>query len=873
MIKKNNHTPMMRQYLNIKEKYPHQLVFFRMGDFYELFFEDAEKASNLLGINLTKRGKSNGEPIKMAGVPFHAVDQYLAKLVKLGESIVICEQYGDTKINKGPIERKVHRIITPGTLTDNELLTEKKDNLLLCIKINKINENFKVGFSWLSMSEGTLYVSEFKTKLDLLKVKVLQKIDLISPVEIICEPEYINIFRKDSNVEPKIIDKSNFEIEAGRKLLLKQLNIQALNNFGVEHLTEAIGGAAALLIYTRNTQGSDLNHINKIKLISDDDFIWMDPATRKNLELTEPLRSTNQQKNFSLFSVLDKCKTVMGSRLLRYWLNNINKNHDIANERYKFIDSIIQNNLISITSSYLKFIPDIERISSRIGILTARPKDLSLLRDGLIHISKLQKKIISNNIDNQLKKIINALDVKKELIQMLNQTIAYDPSKMIREGNVIAKGYDKELDELRSISENAGKFLLSIEIKEKERTGINNLKVEFNKVHGFYIEVSLGQVKKVPNNYIRKQTLKNAERYITHELKTFEDKAILSQEKAISREKMLYENFLKILVKFVADLQKLSNTIAELDVLINFSSLALEKNWCKPKLVKETKINIIEGRHPVLENTIERFVPNNCQLNSDNTFLLITGPNMGGKSTYMRQVALITLLALIGCYVPAKSAEIGAIDKIFTRIGASDELASGYSTFMVEMMESASILNNATKNSLVLMDEIGRGTSTFDGLAIAWGIANTLVNNNQSLCMFATHYFELTQLAKKSNFFKNLHLSAIEYKNKIVFLHEVKEGPASQSYGLQVAQLAGIPQDVIQIAKEHLLKLEENSEKKKPKSEQYELFKKNIKKKEIVNKTNEKLHELVENLDIDNLTPLKAIEYLYHLKQTITKKK
>ncbi len=823
IAEKPQHSPYMQQYLRIKAEHPTTLLFFRMGDFYELFFEDAEKSSRLLGITLTARGTSNGNPIKMAGVPFHAVDQYLAKLVKLGESIAICEQIGDPATSKGPVERKVMRVITPGTLSDSDLLPEKSEQPLLALYSTTQRKTITIGMAWLSMASGALKLMEFSTDAENADTRLKHELERIAPAEILLPGNVNDLFNEFAFAKNTTVPDWHFDIAHGTKALYEQLNVAALTGFGAEHLGAAIGAAGALLLYAQSTQGKGLQHVRTLTVETENEFIGLDAATRRNLELTETIRGQDVNSG-TLFSLLDHCRTAMGSRLLRHWLHHARRDQTVARARHAAINALMRADASTGISSTLASVPDVERITTRIALQSARPRDLAGMRGGLQQLPSLRAYVSMCNKDADaplLKSIHDALATPSECLDLIERSIAMEPAAMVRDGGVIARGYDAELDELRGLSENAGQFLVDLETRERARTGINNLRVEYNKVHGFYIEVTHGQTDKVPDDYRRRQTLKNAERYITPELKAFEDKALSAQERALSREKYLYEQVLQQMAQHIGTLQNIAHALAQLDTLVALTEHALRHNWCAPQLVADPMIKIVQGRHPVVENHIERFIANDCLLSDESKLLLITGPNMGGKSTYMRQVALITLLAYIGSFVPAASAAIGPIDRIFTRIGAADDLAGGRSTFMVEMTESAAILNGATENSLVLMDEVGRGTSTFDGLALAWAIAKHLIDTTRSFTLFATHYFELTQLPDVHPSAANVHLSAVEHKDKIVFLHAVEAGPASQSYGLQVAQLAGVPQAVIRAARKHLASLEANSMQTTP---QFDLF-------------------------------------------------
>jgi len=872
------HTPMMQQYLRIKANYPDMLVFYRMGDFYELFFDDAEKSARLLGITLTQRGASNGNPIKMAGVPFHSVEQYLGKLVKLGESVAICEQIGDPATSKGPVERKVVRVITPGTLTDADLLPEKSERPLLALHVVTQRKTTIAGLAWLSMASGALRLMEFSADARTFDARLKQELERIAPAEILVTDSTESLTQNGTAGKFTSVPDWHFDINAGQKSLLDQLAVATLSGFGADGLSAAVGAAGALLRYAQSTQGRGLQHVRMLTVESENEFIGLDAATRRNLELTETLRG--QEGNASaptLFSQLDHCRTAMGSRLLRHWLHHARRDQEIARARHAALNALMRADASSGLSATLAAVPDIERITTRIALLSARPRDLAGLRGGLQQLPSLRAYVAMCNKDSDaplLRSIHDALATPGECLELLERGIALEPAAMVRDGGVIARGFDAELDELRALSENAGQFLVELETRERARTGIANLRVEYNKVHGFYIEVTHGQTDKVPEDYRRRQTLKNAERYITPELKAFEDKALSAQERALAREKHLYEKLLNELAPHIGLLQSIAHALAQLDVLVALADHALRNNWCAPHLVPEPTIQIEQGRHPVVENQIERFIANDCNLNSERKLLLITGPNMGGKSTYMRQVALITLLAYVGSFVPASSAVIGPIDRIFTRIGAADDLAGGRSTFMVEMTESAAILNGASEHSLVLMDEVGRGTSTFDGLALAWAIARHLIETTRSFTLFATHYFELTQLPETHPTAANVHLSAVEHKDSIVFLHAVQAGPASQSYGLQVAQLAGVPQAVIKAARKHLAALEAQSVQPTP---QFDLF---AAPAAIPDDPDEEspdasmataLVEELAGIDPDALSPREALDALYRLKALVDK--
>jgi len=868
-------TPMMQQYLSIKAEYPDMLVFYRMGDFYELFHSDAEKAARVLGITLTARGSSGGQPIKMCGVPFHSLEGYLAKLVKIGESCAICEQIGDPATSKGPVERKVMRVVTPGTLTDADLLPEKAERPLLAMCIISQRKVATAGLAWLSLASGALKLMEFSGDTRTVTARMQQELERIAPAEVL-RGDNADLFEEDIHCHVNRVPDWHFDVVSGHKSLLDQLGVATLTGFGADGLGAAFGAAGALLRYAQSTQGRGLQHVRSLATETENEFIGLDAATRRNLELTETIRG---QESPTLFSLLDHCRTAMGSRLLRHWLHHARRDQAIARSRHEAIAALGHADATGALSHTLAQVPDIERITTRIALLSARPRDLASLRDGLQQLPSLRQAMQRALTDpNGLLASVHAdMATPAACLDLLQRAVALEPAAMVRDGGVFARGFDAELDELRALSENAGQFLVDLETRERARTGIANLRVEYNKVHGFYIEVTHGQTTKVPDDYRRRQTLKNAERYITPELKAFEDKALSAQDKALAREKMLYDQLLGDLAPYIGTLQTISKALAQLDALTSLTDHALRHNWCAPQLVDTSCINIVEGRHPVVENQIERFIANDCRFVEDRRLLLITGPNMGGKSTFMRQVALITLLAYVGSYVPAASATIGPIDRIFTRIGATDDLAGGRSTFMVEMTESAAILNGATEHSLVLMDEVGRGTSTFDGLALAWAIARHLIDTSRSFSLFATHYFELTQLPESHPTAANVHLSAVEHKDSIVFLHAVQDGPASQSYGLQVAQLAGVPQPVIKAARKHLARLEAQALDATP---QLDLFAAPTTDADdevldapahsapaAASPAMRELLEALDDLDPDALTPREALERLYQLKR------
>ena len=850
----SQHTPMMQQYMRIKAEYRNMLLMYRMGDFYELFYDDARKAAKLLNITLTKRGQSAGDPIVMAGVPFHAVESYLAKLVRLGESVAICDQIGDPATSKGPVERKVTRIITPGTVSDEALLEEKLDNLLIAIHYDK---NL-YGIASLDITSGRFKVIQVDNN-----EALISEIERIHPAEILISEIFENekLLENYSGVRRRPI--WDFEFESAIRLLTQQLKAQNLEGFGCTDLPMALCAAGCLLQYAKETQRTALPHIHSIQAERREESVILDAATRRNLELTINFNGTTEN---TLASIFDKTATSMGSRLIRRWINRPLRDSQTLLARQQAIKAILEiPQVFPALHDLLKGIGDIERILARVALKSARPRDLAQLRDTFEILPNLQQQI--SVLDSPLiKSIAKNINEFPELANLLNRAMIETPPVTIRDGGVIAEGYDQELDELRALSENAGDYLVKLEAQEKKRTGIATLKVGYNRIHGFYIEISKGQSEQAPVEYIRRQTLKNAERYITPELKVFEDKVLSSKSRALAREKMLYDELLEKLLIHLESLQLCAQGIAELDVLNNFAERAKSLDLIAPEFTTEPGINIQGGKHPVVEAVLETpFIPNDTYLNQTRRMLIITGPNMGGKSTYMRQTALIVLLSYIGCFVPAKKAIIGPIDRIFTRIGASDDLASGRSTFMVEMTETANILHNATEQSLVLMDEIGRGTSTFDGLSLAWACAEYLSETVQALTLFATHYFELTSLPDKIPNITNVHLDAIEHDDAIVFLHSVQEGPANQSYGLQVAQLAGVPKHVIQNAKQKLFQLENNNIKSKVNFSleepiQHDLF---------VEDKSSLIMEKLKQADPNHLTPKAALDLIYELKEKV----
>ncbi|TBW08251.1 DNA mismatch repair protein MutS [Azotobacter chroococcum subsp. isscasi] len=794
----SEHTPMMQQYWKLKREHPDQLLFYRMGDFYELFYEDAKKAAKLLDITLTARGQSAGKSIPMAGIPFHSVEGYLAKLVKLGESVAICEQIGDPATSKGPVERQVVRIITPGTISDEALLDERRDNLLAAV----LGDERLFGLAVLDITSGRFSVQEIKGWESL-----LAELERLSPAELLYPDDWPAGLPLEKRRGAHRRAPWDFDRDSAYKSLCQQFATQDLKGFGCDGLGLAIGAAGCLLGYARETQRTALPHLRSLRHERLDDTVILDGASRRNLELDVNLAGGRDN---TLQSVIDRCQTAMGSRLLGRWLNRPLRDRTVLEARQNAVACLLESYRFESLQPQLKEIGDVERILARIGLRNARPRDLARLRDALAALPQLQTALIPLEAPH-LQALAGSIRTYPELADLLARAIIDTPPAVIRDGGVLKQGYDAELDELLSLSENAGQFLMDLEAREKARTGLPNLKVGYNRIHGYYIELPRVQAEQAPADYIRRQTLKGAERFITPELKAFEDKALSAKSRALAREKALYEELLEILIAQLAPLQDTAAALAELDVLADLAERALNLDLDRPRFVDEPCLRIRQGRHPVVEQVLDTpFVANDLELDDSTRMLVITGPNMGGKSTYMRQTALIVLLAHIGSFVPAQRCELSLVDRIFTRIGSSDDLAGGRSTFMVEMSETANILHNATERSLVLMDEVGRGTSTFDGLSLAWAAAEHLAGL-RAWTLFATHYFELTALAESQPVVANVHLSATEHNERIVFLHHVLPGPASQSYGLAVAQLAGVPGAVIARAREHLARLETTS--------------------------------------------------------------
>ena len=838
---------MMQQYLRIKAEYPEMLLFYRMGDFFELFFEDARKAAKLLDLTLTSRNKNSADEIPMAGIPVHATEGYLAKLLKQGESVAICDQIGDPSASKGLVERKVTRVITPGTVTEEELLNKKKDNYLLAICV----ANTQFGIAYLDLSSGNFILQTCNSIQEL-----HDELSRIQPAEVLLAED--TVLTIDSKFARKTIPTWHFEFDSSVNALCEQFGTKDLNGYGCVDYPLAISAAGAVLQYVKDTQKTQLPHINGLHVSQKDEFLRIDSITRKNLEIEY---SSQGDSKHSLMEVMDHTACAMGSRCLRTWLNQPTRKIGILTQRHETISEIINFNSFDELHELLNDIKDIERIRSRIALQTAQPRDLDALRSTLRHIPKIQK-FLSRYKSRLLVESNLKLEGYEELLLRLDEALFEELPILIRDGGVIKTGFDSELDDLRNISTNANQFLIDLEQKEKNATNISNLKVSYNRVHGYYIEIPRSQSEQVPEHFSRRQTLKNTERFITPDLKKFEDDVLSAKERALKREKFLYEKLLEELLNDLTIIQNCAQALAQIDALATLSERAVSLNYVQPDFTKDHIVDIKQGRHSVIETVqSDPFTPNDVQLNLHRKLLLITGPNMGGKSTYMRQIALITWLAYCGSFVPAESCTLGSIDAIYTRIGASDDLSSGRSTFMVEMTEAANILNNATEKSLVLMDEVGRGTSTYDGLSLAWSCAQHLSEVNKSYSLFATHYFELTQLPDYFSTIHNVHIDAIEHNEKIVFLHAVKEGPANQSYGIQVAQLAGIPKSAIASAKLKLNQLEAQFTELIPNNNQLGL--------DLVSEQEHPSVDYLENIDPDELSPKEALEALYKLKSMI----
>nr|WP_217273593.1 DNA mismatch repair protein MutS [Vibrio coralliilyticus] len=845
---------MMQQYLKLKAENPDILLFYRMGDFYELFYDDAKRASQLLDISLTKRGASAGEPIPMAGVPFHAVEGYLAKLVQLGESVAICEQIGDPATSKGPVERQVVRIVTPGTVTDEALLSERIDNLIAAI----YHHDGKFGYATLDVTSGRFQLMEPETE-----EAMAAELQRTAPRELLFpedfEPVELMAARNGNRRRPVW----EFELDTAKQQLNQQFGTRDLVGFGVEQAHLGLCAAGCLIQYVKDTQRTALPHIRSLTYDRQDHSVILDAATRRNLEITQNLAGGTDN---TLAEVIDHTATPMGSRMLKRWLHQPMRDINTLNHRLDAISELKELTLFADLHPTLKQIGDIERILARLALRSARPRDMARLRHAMQQLPELAE-TMGTLAHPYLTKLGQYAAPQEAVCDLLERAIKENPPVVIRDGGVIAEGYNAELDEWRKLADGATEYLEKMEQDERERHGIDTLKVGYNNVHGFFIQVSRGQSHLVPPHYVRRQTLKNAERYIIPELKEHEDKVLNSKSKALALEKQLWEELFDLLMPHLEKLQNLASAISQIDVLQNLAERADSLDYCRPVMSQEPGIHIQSGRHPVVEQVMdEPFIANPIELNPQRKMLIITGPNMGGKSTYMRQTALIALMAHIGSYVPAESAQIGSIDRIFTRIGASDDLASGRSTFMVEMTETANILHNATTNSLVLMDEIGRGTSTYDGLSLAWASAEWLAKELGSMTLFATHYFELTELPNQIPHLANVHLDAVEHGDTIAFMHAVQEGAASKSYGLAVAGLAGVPKSVIKNARAKLTQLEQLSQ-----GENSGVTSSAV---DIANQLSlipepSEVEEALSGIDPDDLTPRQALEELYRLKKLL----
>ena len=866
----SQHTPMMQQYLQLKAQHPDILLFYRMGDFYELFYDDAKRAAVLLDISLTKRGASAGEPIPMAGVPYHAVEGYLAKLVALGESVAICEQIGDPAAAKGPVERKVVRIVTPGTVSDEALLPERQDNLVAAI----YEQKGVFALATLDMTSGRFLMTELPSK-----EAVSAELQRLMPAEILYPEDFAHAQILNNYKGLRRRPVWEFELVTAKTLLNRQFGTQSLEGFGVEQAEVGLCAAGCVLHYAQETQRTALPHVQSIQLQQNSETVLLDAATRRNLELTQNLAGGTEA---TLAAVLDKCVTPMGSRLLKRWIHQPIRDLNKLQKRQDVIATLQESGLIESLQPCLQQVGDMERILARVALRSARPRDLTRLRTALAQIP-----ILVNYAQNQtacLAQMMAPLADFSELQSLLERAIIDNPPQLIRDGGVIAEGYHAELDEWRQLSAGATQYLEQLEIRERESTGIDTLKIGFNAVHGYYIQISQGQAHKAPIHYVRRQTLKNAERYIIPELKTYEDKVLKAKGASLALEKQLYDALFDVIMPHLAELQLAAMVLAELDVLTNLAERAQTLNYVRPTFSPQRGVQIKGGRHPVVEQMIsDPFIANPVYLNAQRHLLIVTGPNMGGKSTYMRQIALICLMAYIGSFVPAESAEIGMLDRIFTRIGASDDLASGRSTFMVEMTEMANILHQATAQSLVLIDEIGRGTSTYDGLSLAWACAEWLAKKTQSLTLFATHYFELTSLPSQLKGVANVHLDAREHNDTIVFMHSVQEGAASKSYGLAVAALAGVPKPVITMAKQRLAHLEELSAQTRNVNDSPQadlLFAEPISQNsagisplaEVKLPEESPLEKALAEIEPNELTPRQALEALYQLKKILKSK-
>ena len=841
----------MRQYSAIKSEYPERLLLYQVGDFYELFYEDAKKASRLLNITLTSRNPSDANPIPMAGVPVHSLESYLVKLMKLGQSVVICEQIGDAKASRGIVKRQVTRVITPGTLSEETLLQERKE----CLLVSIYHEQASYGVATLELSSGQFILSECSSKqaLD-------AELERLQPSEILLSEDQTTILETQATLRPPW----HFAHDHCYGALCKQMEVHSLVGFGCQNMARAICAAGAALAYLKETQKSALPHITKLSVENAQDYISIDAESRQCLEIDSSFSGHDEQ---TLVHIYNQTSSAMGSRRLRRWFGQPLKSHQRINNRLDAISWLLEHGDSAALVSQLNKISDLERISARLALLTARPRDLLGMRETLAVLPAI-KELLRTSDTNLLQRIDTQLTIDQDITEKLKNAINDNPPVTIRDGGVIKEGFDPKLDELRSLSRNADQYILDLEKKERVRCQVTNLRIAYNKIHGYYIELSKAQAARVPEDYQRIQTLKNVERFTIAPLREFQGRILTARTQALAHEKMIYKTLLESFLPQLEQLKSCANALATLDVLVGLARCAQQHHYCRPQFSDKIGIKIIAGRHPVTEQIMsEKFIPNDLWLDENRQLLVITGPNMGGKSTYMRQTALIVLLAHIGAYVPAEKIVVGPIDRIFTRIGASDDISSGRSTFMVEMTETANILNNATQQSLVLIDEIGRGTSTFDGMSLAWSCAAHLAERNHSLTLFATHYFELTSLAEQFNTIHNVHLDAMEHKDKIIFLYQVKEGAASKSYGLQVARLAGVPQYAINLAKQKLQELE-TQEQQSLSSKQIAIDLSTLNDNKSTTENNEVLQSLKE-INPDSLTPRRALEALYELKKQL----
>ena len=837
---------MMQQYLGLKAEHPDVLLFYRMGDFYELFYDDARRVTKLVDIALTSRGRSAGEPIPMAGVPYHAVDNYLARLVRLGESVAICEQVGDPATSKGPVERQVVRVITPGTLTDDALLDESRANYLAAVHSGRD----ATGLAWLDLASGHFSVMELPADDDL-----QGELARLNPAEVLVAEDATVPSWLEARVGLSRRAPWHFDAETGRRALCRQFGTEDLAGFDAEDIPAAVAAAGCLLQYVKDTQRSAVPHIRGLSHERRDQAVIMDAATRRNLEIDSSL---GQRDEYTLAGLMDRCATPMGSRLLKRWLNRPIRDRQTVRSRQQAVATLREPGLVAELQAGLKEIGDFERILTRIALRSARPRDLAQLRRALTDLPAVRAAVAALDSPH-LAALVDRCGHHEDQRALLEAALVETPPIFIRDGGVIASGFDAELDELRTLSADANRFLDDLQVAERERTGVSNLKVGYNRVHGYYIEISKAQAQAVPEEYIRRQTLKGAERFITPELKEFEDKVLSARDRSLARERQLYEELIETLNDALAALQSTAASVAEIDTLTNLAERALALNLSQPTLTDTPQIQYQNGRHLSVEQASDdAFVPNDLDLHDRRRLLIITGPNMGGKSTYMRQTALIVILAYTGSFVPADNARIGPIDRIFTRVGAADDLAGGRSTFMVEMTETASILNNASAQSLVLMDEVGRGTSTFDGLSLAWAAARFIARGPRAFTLFATHYFELTSLADELPATGNVHLDASEHGDELIFLHSVKPGPASQSYGLHVARLAGVPRDVVDEARDYLATLEQQLDASGASGPQGQLA-------FAAATPPDRLRERLAEIDVDALSPRQALELLFEL--------